>query len=110
MDEFSKANVEKLLKELRSKLNKNNQDIEDINKKMALDRINNNNKIYNDETSKITKLSSENNDLKKEIDYILSGKKETDYILNTCNLIHQYMDLEDLEKELIMQEDRDIEQ
>ena len=77
---------------------------------MALDRINNNNKIYNDETSKITKLSSENNDLKKEIDYILSGKKETDYILNTCNLIHQYMDLEDLEKELIMQEDRDIEQ
>ena len=112
MKEFSKSNVDKLLKELNSKISKNNQEIDNLNKHIALNLINNRSDFnYGGmERSKISKLSYENNELKKEVEYISSGQRETKYILNTCSLLNQFIELEELGKTLMTQEDQDVEQ
>ena len=107
MNEFSKAFTTKKLKELNTQINKNLHAIEATNKELALNRINN--RYFSNNSSdmklKISKLELEITKIKTEIEYIQSGKKESDYILGTCTLIQAFLELEDKEKELIMKSD-----
>lgn len=112
MSEFTKVSKDKKLKELNSLINKNLEEIDVMNKEIALKRVTN--KGHGDLNSltplKITKLEEENIKLRKEIDYIQSGRLETDYILSTCNLISDYISLDELEKDLMIKEDENVEQ
>jgi hypothetical protein len=112
MSEFTKVYKEKRLKELKSLVNKNLEDIDNLKKEVALKRVSRHG-LYDLDTSylsKISKLENANNDLNKEINYIKSGDKEMDYILKTCYLISDYMVLEDRERDLMMKDNENIEQ
>jgi hypothetical protein len=111
MNEFTKASKDKKLKELRSLINKNLEEIDVLNKEVALKRVNNKGFGYlnADNALKIVRLEEHNKNLQKEIDYIQSGNLETDYILSTCNLINDYILLDEQEKEL-MTKDENVEQ
>lgn len=112
MNEFTKASTDKKLKELRSLVNKNLEEIDILNKEVALKRVNN--KGFGDLNSenalKVTRLEEQNKNLQKEIHNIQSGNLMTDYILRTCNLINDYISLDEQEKELMMKDDQNVEQ
>ena len=113
MNEFSIESINKKLKELNSSLNKNLQEIDKCNKEIALKRINITNQYSHkliDDYNKIMKLEDANRKIREEIKFISSGEKETQYILNTFDLINEYMQIEEKEKELMMAENKDIEQ
>ena len=113
MNEFNIISKQKHLKELNSSLQKNLQDIDFLKKDFALKRVNKKglSDLESDTPSKISRLEVDNKTISKEIEYIQSGSKETDYILNTCNLINDYVLLEDRERDLMMKEyDNGIEQ
>jgi len=112
MNEFSKSAKDKKLKELTTEVNKNIEEIACLKKDMALKRINSRgfSEYISDTPSKISKIEDSNKSIEKEIQYIKSGKQEADYILSTCNLIGAYMELEDEERELMIQEHDNIEQ
>lgn len=112
MNEFTKTGREKKIKELKCIINKNMEEIDCLKKDIALKRVNRQ-EMYDtdsDNMCKIMKLEEINMEIHEEINYIKSGKKESDYILNTCNIISNYMILEDKEKELIMRENTNIEE
>jgi hypothetical protein len=106
--EFSTSNKKKILNELQISIDKNVKDIEVLNKEVAINVVNN---IKKDESVsiKIGKLMGKNIELKKEYEYINSDKKELDYILNTCMYIQDYIELDSREKELMLDEDQDVE-
>jgi hypothetical protein len=113
MTEFSKESTNKKLKELNVILHKNLQEIDNCNRDIALKRINaTNHYSYKliDYYNNISKLEEANKTILKEIKLISSGEKETEYILNTFDLINEYMQIEEKEKELMMAENKDIEQ
>jgi hypothetical protein len=111
MNEFTKSSKDKKIKELNMLITKNLEEIDILNKEVALKRVNH--KGYADLNSdiplKITRLEEHNKNLRKEIDYIQSGKMETEYILSTCNLINDYISLDEQEKDLMVKEDENIE-
>jgi len=101
MDEYSKENLNKITKVHEDEMKKNLEYIEVIKREEAIKRINNT-RYYNSESGiKIRKLLDRNVFLQKEIKYISSGDIMTDYILQTCNLINEYLNLEESEKDLI---------
>jgi hypothetical protein len=111
MSELSKVYKEKRLKELTSLVNKNLEDIDTLKKEVALKRVGRHG-LYDLDSSyinKISRLENSNNDMNKEINYIKSGQKEADYILRTCNLISEYILLEDRERDLMIKEDENVE-
>jgi hypothetical protein len=113
MNEFNIVSKEKVIKELNSSLQKNIEDIDFLKKDFALKRINKKgmSDLESDIPSKISRLEDANKTISEEIHYIKSGRKETDYILRTCNLVNDYILLEDRERDLMMKEyDTSIEQ
>jgi hypothetical protein len=112
MSEFSKTNQEKAVKELNHSISKKLQEIESLKKDIALKSINNPyfSNGTSDMQSKTTRLREEIESLKKDLNYITSGRKESDYILSTCYLINDYVLLEENERDLMIQEDKDVEQ
>ena len=113
MIELNIVSTEKHLKELHSSLQKNLEDIDLLKKDFALKRVNRKgiSDLESDTPFKISRLEVDNKSISKEIEYIQSGNKETDYILSTCNLINDYVLLEDRERDLMMKEyDNCIEQ
>lgn len=101
MDEYSKENLNKIIKGYEDEIKKNLESIEIINREEAIKKINNT-RYYNSESGiKNRKLLDRNIFLQKEIKYMLSGDMMTDYVLQTCQLITDYMKLEESEKELI---------
>ena len=112
MEEFSEIFKNKKIKELNSAINKNKESISLLNKDIAL-IIANNQKWSNDFlnlTNNINKLENSNLQMKQEIEDITSGKNEEYYIINTCNLINEYILLEDKERELMVRDNENIEQ
>jgi hypothetical protein len=112
MIEFNIVSKEKRIKELNNSLHKNLEDIDLLKKDYALKRVNRKG-LYDLESNtprKILLLEDINKTISKEIQYIQSGRKETDYILKTCHLISEYILLEDQEVDLMMKEDDNIEQ
>lgn len=106
MIELNIVSTEKHLKELHSSLQKNLEDIDLLKKDFALKRVNRNgmSDLESDIPFKISRLEVDNKNISKEIEYIQSGNKEIDYILSTCNLINDYVLLEDRERDLMMKE------
>jgi hypothetical protein len=101
MDELSKENLNKIIKGYEDEIKKNLELIETINREVAIKKINNT-RYYDSESGiKIRKLLDRNSFIEKEIKYISSGDIMTDYILQTCHLINNYMELEETEKNLI---------
>jgi hypothetical protein len=109
MSEFSKVAKEKRIKELTINRNKNIEEIENLNKEIALKQINNKGMVDSNILLKIARLEELNKVMRDEIDDIKSSKKEMEYMLLTCNIINSYIELEDKEKELIMRDDGNIE-
>lgn len=112
MKEFSETFKNKKIKELNNSITKNVESIELLNKDIAL-VIANNQKWSNDFvnlTSKVNNLEIRNVQMIQEINDIKSGKNEEYYIINTCNLINEYISLEDKERELMGRENENIEQ
>jgi len=101
MDELSKENLNKIINGHEEEIKKNVELIEAINREIAIKKINNTRYYCSESGIKIRKLLDRNRFLQKEIKYISSGDIMTDYILQTCNLINKYMELEESEKELI---------
>ena len=101
MDELSKDNLNKTIKRHEDEIKKNLESIEIINREEAIKKINNIRYYNSDLDVKNKKFIDRNVFLQKEIKYILSGDIMTDYILQTCNLIGKYLDLEETEKDLI---------
>lgn len=112
MNEFTQPFKDKKIKELRGCLQKNLEDIEMYRKSIALKSVNNQGffDLNSDIPPKIYKLEAENKDLEKQINEIVSGEKEINYILKTCNLINDYVILEDRERDLMIQENENVEQ
>lgn len=113
MSGFNIVSIDKYVKELNSLLQKNVEDIDLLKKDFALKRINRKgiSDLESDTLFKISRLEDANKTISEDIQYIQSGRKETDYILNTCNLINDYVLLEDRERDLMMKEyDNSIEQ
>lgn len=101
MDEYCKENLNKIIKGHEDEIKKNLESVEIINREEAIKKINNI-RYYNSEFGiKIRKLLDKNIFLENEIKYMLSGDMMTDYILKTCQLINDYLILEESEKELI---------
>lgn len=92
-------NKDELLKKINLEIKNNNIMIYNYKKDIALSEINNN--FNNDIQIKISKLTNENEIKNKEIEYITSNNKLTDYLLNTCNLIQKYIELEEVEKNMV---------
>jgi hypothetical protein len=111
MSEFTKSAKEKTIKELTNIMKKNLEDIDCLKKEVALKRVNTRGVCDIDSSyiCKISKLEDANKDILKEINYIKSGEKETDYILKTCYLINKYVELEDIERDLMIKEDENVE-
>jgi hypothetical protein len=101
MDELSKENLNKIIKGHEDEIKKNLELIETINREVAIKKINNTRYHDTDSNIKIRKLLDRNIFLEKEIKYNGSGDIMTDYILQTCNLINEYINLEEAEKDLI---------
>lgn len=112
MNEFTKPAKDKRIKELILLINKNNEEIEIFKKELALKRVTSKglSNINSDVFLKISRLEDENKSFQNEIDDIKSGRLETDYILKTCNMINDYMLLEERERDLMMQENENVEQ
>ena len=112
MSEFTKSSKEKRIKELTASINKNNEEMDSLRKEMALKRINRKGICDLDSSylCKISRLEDSIKEMNKEMNYIKSGQKEADYILRTCNLINDYIMLEERERELMMREDDNVEQ
>lgn len=112
MIEFSKASREKQIKELNNSLNKNIEDINILRKDYALKRVSRKGlfDLESNIPSKISLLEDANKTIYKELEYIQSGRKESDYILKTCYLINDYILLEDRERDLMIKEDDNIEE
>lgn len=112
MNEFTQSFKDKKLKELNSTLQKNQEDIEAYKKEIALKSVNSQGffDLNSEAPYKIHKLEEENKVLRNEIDLIVSGKQEIDYVLQTCHLINEYVSLEDRERDLMIQEDENVEQ
>lgn len=101
MNELSKENQNKVIKGHEEEIKKNLESIEIINREVAIKKINNT-RYYNAESGiNIRKLLDRNVFLEKEIKYIISGDIMNDYILKTCHLINDYINLEETEKDLI---------
>jgi len=110
MNEFTKESKDKRVRELNIMINKNIEMISVYKREMALKRISKGPIGYDSEDSiKISQLEFENGVIRRDIDDLISGKKETEYILNTCHLINDYTTLEDEERELMMKEDENVE-
>lgn len=112
MSELTKNSKEKRIKELTASINKNNEEMDVLKKEMALKRVNKRGICELDSSylCKISRLEESIKEMNKEMNYIKSGQKETDYILRTCNLINNYIILEERERELMMREDDNVEQ
>lgn len=95
-DEFKKKN--KMIKNYQDNIKKNLDMIsyyqDNIKKSVDVNKS-------TDYKLKIYHLLESNKDIEKEKQYLESGQKELDYILNTCDLIRKYIELEDLEKEIL---------
>lgn len=104
MMNYSDINKNKTLNNLKIEINKNNNEIEMLNKETAMKRVNNNN-FKSENMLKIDKLKDKNIKLKKEHDYLESGESEKDYILNTYQYLDKYMILDDIERELMSSTD-----
>jgi hypothetical protein len=106
MFEFSETFKNKKIKELNNSINKNIENINLLNKDIALFIANNQrwSNEYITLTNKINNLENCNIQIRKEIEDINSGKNEEYYIINTCNLINEYMLLEDKEREVMVKE------
>lgn len=112
MSEFKKSNQDKMVKELNHSISKKLQEIESLNKDMAIKRINNSymtDDISNIQ-SKIIHLQEDIINIRVQLNDITSGRLESDYILKTCYLINDYINIEDEERKLMMQEEQNVEQ
>lgn len=95
------SNNEKLIKEIDTKIKNVKNEIESYKKKMGVDVINNSNKNKFDIEFKIRICNENITKLNQEKQDIIENKAMTEYILNTCSLINEYMELEDEENKLI---------
>lgn len=109
MASFSDANKKKMLSEINSTINKNLKEIDLLNKQIAVKKINNVFNIHDPAPTLIFKLIDKNKELKKEYEYIKSDNKQMEYIMNTCKYIEEYIILEDREKELMTNDQDNIE-
>lgn len=89
------------LKEINIKINKINQQINNLNKEYAINNINNDSFKCGEIKQKIFDLNKDIQKLEDDKIYISSGQKECDYILSTCNIINDYIDCENLENEIL---------
>lgn len=101
MCEFSKDNLNKMMKRFQDEIKINLESIEVINRQNAIKKVNNTRYYDTESDVKINNLLERNIFLQKKIKYILSGDIVTDYILQTCKLINTYLQLEETEKDLI---------
>lgn len=112
MNEFNNKND--TIKKININIKDNLNIIDKLNKEIAIKRVNDINCIHStficDNNDKIIKYTKLNSGLVIKLDYLSSGREETDYILNSCNIIHEYMVLEENEKNMILNETKDIEQ
>lgn len=93
-------NTEKLIKDINIKINKHTEEINLLKKQNALNTINSKLNNNTNNNINISHLNDKILILKKEKQYI-STNMYTDYILNTCQLIQKFIELEDREKELM---------
>lgn len=100
-------NTDKLIKDINLKINKYTDEIILLKKQKALNKINN--KKVNCGYVSINSLNDKIEVLKKEKEYILNNIYN-DYILNTCQLIQKFIELEEREKELMNKNSDNIEQ
>jgi hypothetical protein len=106
MFEFSETFKNKKIKDLNNSITKNIENINLLNKDIAL-FIANNQRWSNEYialTNKVNHLENCNIQMRQEIKDIKSNKNEQYYIINTCNLINEFMLLEDKERELMVKE------
>lgn len=106
MFEFSETFKNKKIKDLNNSITKNIENINSLNKDIAL-FIANNQRWSNEYialTNKVNHLENCNIQMRQEIKDIKSNKNEQYYIINTCNLINEFMLLEDKERELMVKE------
>lgn len=101
MESFSKGNLSKKVKVYEEEINRNVESIGIINKEVAIKKINN--PRYHDVESlvNIRRLLDRNIFIKSQIKDILSGDITSEYILQTCQLINRYIELDETEKNLI---------
>jgi len=110
MLEFSDTNKKKRLNEIKVIINKNIKEIEVLRRQDAIIRVNNNNILMKDDVSvKIAKMLLENKQLKAESNDINLGDGHTEYVLSTCGYLNEYLELEERERVLMLNEDEDVE-
>lgn len=112
MTEFSKENINKTLKLLNDDIKKNDDKIKLTKMEAAIKKINNTRHYNMEYEITIRKLEDKNVIIMKKIEHVKSGDQMNDYILETCQLVNRYLELEEEEKSLIIMEDEieDIEQ
>jgi len=110
--EFSKENTNKIIKGYDENIKKNLEIIETINKEIAIKKINNIRYYCESNNIIIRKLLDKNKEIEKEKIYLKSGEAEIQYVLNTCNLLNSYLELEEKEKHILnnQKEQLDIEE
>jgi hypothetical protein len=100
---------DKHIKDINIKINKANETIINLKRDEALLKVNDqsNNGMFKmmDLQSEIFKLQCDIKNYNEEKLYISSGAKDAEYIMNTCNLIDEYIRCEDEENILLQNAD-----
>jgi predicted RNA-binding Zn-ribbon protein involved in translation (DUF1610 family) len=97
MSEFQ--NKDQKIRNIDSQLSKLEKDFAKLQKKKQIDELENN-KVKNN--ADIYKISDQMQKLRQEKQRVQSDIYEQEYIMNTCQLISRYIELEQLESELLI--------
>lgn len=98
---FSKNSKEKVIKELQNTLKKHNDEIELFKKEHAINNINNNRDKIDIINTKVCKLNEDIINIEKKISLLKTNKEEMEYVINTCNILNNYIQLEEQENNLL---------
>lgn len=99
MEKFKNKDV--IIKDINSKINLLVKESEHLKKEIALMSINSKYKDTSNLHVKIEKCKATITSYKQELNDLLTGKTETDYILNVCTIVNKYLMLEEQEQNLL---------
>lgn len=99
------VNKELHITETNVKVNVINKELENLNKSLALNNVNNNQIEIKNIKYKINELNKKLKELSEKLDDINSDKSSNEYLLNTFMIINKYIELEEVENELLLNED-----
>ena len=101
------ANKSKVLKEYTQQINHYLKMIEDLQKQIAVHRVNSQNIKVTSLETQISNVNEKIRSLKQKSEDLQSGKTENDYMLDVFPLVNEYLTLENLENSLLKNQDSD---